>query len=147
MLGLATADQIGRYGVEAKYDAFLRENGDMAVTNLENHLRALSPDFSLDIPSPVGRDLVLTIDRRIQAIVEDELKFAVDYYGATGGTIDWTKTMRLLRSKNDQYPLLLELRARKPCCRTRRRHCCFAAANGRDFGHGLCTRLLAQYVL
>ncbi|MFZ1269168.1 MAG: penicillin-binding protein 2 [Anaerolineae bacterium] len=87
VLGLATADQIGRYGVEAKYDAFLRENGDMAVTNLENHLRALSPDFSLDIPSPVGRDLVLTIDRRIQAIVEDELKFAVDYYGATGGTI------------------------------------------------------------
>lgn len=87
LLGFATADQIGRYGVEAKYDAFLRENGDMAVTNLENHVRALSPNFSLDIPSPVGRDLVLTIDRRIQAIVEDELKFAVDYYGATGGTI------------------------------------------------------------
>jgi len=30
--------------------------------------------------------------------------------GATGGAIDWTKTMRLLRSKKDQYPLLLELR-------------------------------------
>ena len=87
VLGFATADQIGRYGVEAKYDAFLRENGDMAVTNLENHVRPLSPDFSLDIPSAVGRDLVLTIDRRIQAAVEDELKFAVDYYGATGGTI------------------------------------------------------------
>jgi cell division protein FtsI/penicillin-binding protein 2 len=87
VLGFATADQIGRYGVEAKYDAFLRENGDMAVTNLENHVRPLSPDFSLDIPSAVGRDLVLTIDRRIQAVVEDELKFAVDYYGATGGTI------------------------------------------------------------
>ncbi len=87
LLGFATADQIGRYGVEAKYDAFLRENGDMAVTNLENHVRALPPDFSLDIPSAVGRDLVLTIDRRIQAAVEDELKFAVEYYGATGGTI------------------------------------------------------------
>lgn len=87
VLGLSTADQIGRYGVEAKYDAFLRENGDMTVTNLENHVRAIPLDFSLDIPSPVGRDLVLTIDRRIQAIVEDELKFAVDYYGATGGAI------------------------------------------------------------
>ena len=30
--------------------------------------------------------------------------------GAEGGTIDWTETMRLLRTKEDQYPLLLELR-------------------------------------
>ena len=29
---------------------------------------------------------------------------------AEGGTIDWPKTMELLRSKQDQYPLLLELR-------------------------------------
>ncbi len=28
----------------------------------------------------------------------------------TGGTIDWSETMRLLRSRADQYPLLLELR-------------------------------------
>ena len=27
-----------------------------------------------------------------------------------GGTIDWTRTMDLLRSAPDQYPLLLELR-------------------------------------
>jgi sugar phosphate isomerase/epimerase len=30
--------------------------------------------------------------------------------GADGGTIDWTETMKLLRSKPGQYPLLLELR-------------------------------------
>jgi len=29
---------------------------------------------------------------------------------AEGGTVDWQKTMRLLRSRPDQYPLLLELR-------------------------------------
>ena len=29
---------------------------------------------------------------------------------AEGGTVDWNKTMRLLRSRPDQYPLLLELR-------------------------------------
>ena len=29
---------------------------------------------------------------------------------AEGGTVDWRKTMELLRSKPDQYPLLLELR-------------------------------------
>lgn len=30
--------------------------------------------------------------------------------GAEGGTIDWAETMQLLRTKEDQYPLLLELR-------------------------------------
>ncbi|HKD04514.1 MAG TPA: sugar phosphate isomerase/epimerase family protein [Bryobacteraceae bacterium] len=30
--------------------------------------------------------------------------------GAEGGTIDWTETMKLLRSKQENYPLLLELR-------------------------------------
>ena len=29
-----------------------------------------------------------------------------------GGTIDWRKTMELLRSRGDQYPLLLELKER-----------------------------------
>jgi len=29
---------------------------------------------------------------------------------AEGGTIDWKKTMNLLRTRADQYPLLLELR-------------------------------------
>ena len=29
---------------------------------------------------------------------------------AEGGTVDWSKTMRLLRSRPDQYPLLLELK-------------------------------------
>src|SRR5436309_2101122 len=29
---------------------------------------------------------------------------------AEGGTVDWKKTMKLLRSRGDQYPLLLELR-------------------------------------
>ena len=31
-------------------------------------------------------------------------------YFADEGTIDWKKTMNLLRSREDQYPLLLELR-------------------------------------
>ena len=29
-----------------------------------------------------------------------------------GGTIDWKKTMQLLRSRGDQFPLLLELKER-----------------------------------
>jgi hypothetical protein len=30
---------------------------------------------------------------------------------AAAGTIDWTETMTLLRSREHQYPLLLELKA------------------------------------
>jgi len=32
---------------------------------------------------------------------------------AEGGTIDWSETMKLLRSRADQYPLLLELREKE----------------------------------
>ncbi len=47
---------------------------------------------------------------------EDQHLFPASYAGASEGrarpegTIDWTKTMNLLRSVPDQYPLLLELR-------------------------------------
>jgi len=32
---------------------------------------------------------------------------------AAGGSIDWKETMELLRSRSDQYPLLLELREKQ----------------------------------
>ena len=35
-------------------------------------------------------------------------------YFAPEGTVDWKKTMELLRSREDQYPLLLELREASP---------------------------------
>ena len=42
---------------------------------------------------------------------EDQHLFPASEGGASqGGTIDWTKTMELLRSCPGQYPLLLELR-------------------------------------
>ena len=39
--------------------------------------------------------------------VEDQHLFPL---ASNGGTIDWKKTMTLLRSQPDQYPLLLELK-------------------------------------
>ena len=42
---------------------------------------------------------------------------------AEGGTIDWKKTMELLRSRGDQYPLLLELKERPELANSARNAC------------------------
>lgn len=72
VVGFAQIDQKGSYGIEAKYDQFLRENGEILPTAADGQVQPLPANFSSYVPSPVGRDLVLTIDRRIQAIAEDE---------------------------------------------------------------------------
>ncbi len=42
---------------------------------------------------------------------EDQHLFPLlDGYGAEGGTIDWAATMKMLRSRQGQYPLMLELK-------------------------------------
>ena len=43
---------------------------------------------------------------------------------AEGGTIDWKNTMELLRSREDQFPLVLELKERPRYCRIRSKACC-----------------------
>ena len=87
VVGFAQIDQKGSYGIEAKYDQFLRENGEILPTAADGQVQPLPANFSSYVPSPVGRDLVLTIDRRIQAIAEDELRDALARYKAASGTI------------------------------------------------------------
>ncbi len=87
VVGFAQIDQNGSYGIEAKYDQFLRENGDILPTAADGQVQSLPASFSTHVPSPVGRDLVLTVDRRIQAIAEEELQSALARYKAAGGTI------------------------------------------------------------
>ncbi len=86
-IGFAQIDQNGSYGIEAKYDQFLRENGDILPTSADGQVQPVPATFSMYVPSAVGRDLVLTIDRRIQAIAEEELQAAVTKYKAASGTV------------------------------------------------------------
>lgn len=57
VVGFAQIDQNGSYGIEAKYDQFLRENGDVLPTAAEGDARSLATSFSMHLPSAVGRDL------------------------------------------------------------------------------------------
>ena len=80
-------DRNAHYGVEEYYDLFLRQDGVGLTEHSSQTLDALSYDVRRFIPSGVNKDLVLTIDRTIQWIIEEELREAVSFYRAQSGTI------------------------------------------------------------
>jgi cell division protein FtsI/penicillin-binding protein 2 len=86
LVGFIHSDDYGVYGVEEYYDNFLNSS----VGLLE---RDVKPFDSLPfktrrfLPSVAGRDLVLTFDRSIQWIIEEELREAIAKYRAKVGSI------------------------------------------------------------
>lgn len=81
------AQRQGYYGVEGYYNSFLWGDGVGLTGGSTVGLDALSPDARRYLPSLADKDLILTIDRTIQWIVEDELARAVEKYGAESGTV------------------------------------------------------------
>ncbi|HYN89791.1 MAG TPA: penicillin-binding protein 2, partial [Ardenticatenaceae bacterium] len=86
ILGFVNAERQGHYGVEAFYDDVLRRAGQPAETTtpLAEEVKLGNRPFA---PSRDGIDLVLTIDRAIQFIVEQELQQALSTTGAASGSI------------------------------------------------------------
>ena len=85
VVGFTNIDDQGQEGVELAYDASLR-----AVPGTKRLLRDLQGNAvevaeSVVLPKP-GRDLVLSIDRRIQYLAYRELKAAVFEHGARAGS-------------------------------------------------------------
>ncbi|BAV32867.1 cell division protein [Sulfuricaulis limicola] len=85
VIGFTNIDDQGQEGVELAYDASLR-----AVPGTKRLLRDLQGNAvevaeSVVLPKP-GRDLVLSIDRRIQYLAYRELKAAVIEHGARAGS-------------------------------------------------------------
>ena len=81
LLGISNYDNVGINGLEEFYNGDLagqEANTQASVSPLELQTYALATE---------GRDLVLTIDRTVQHLVESKLAEAVDYYGAEGGTV------------------------------------------------------------
>ncbi len=87
IVGFVQAEHFGLYGLEEYYDTFLRAEGVGLLEQSEQTLDSLSPDVRRFLPSVAGKDLVLTIDRSIQYIIEDELAQAIAKYRAQSGTI------------------------------------------------------------
>jgi cell division protein FtsI/penicillin-binding protein 2 len=78
----------GYYGLEGYYDNFLRQRDGIGLTNnSRSTLEDLPADARRFLPSVAGKDLVLTIDRTIQWIAQDELQKGLQKYRAQAGTI------------------------------------------------------------
>lgn len=81
------AGRTGLYGVERYYDRFLSSDGVGLPEAPNATLTDLDRDARRFLPSPAHKDLVLTLDRSMQWIVEEELERALNYYEAQSGTI------------------------------------------------------------
>jgi len=81
LLGFVTQDGRGYFGIEEKYNDLLAGNPvEVWVPN--------DPNKAMDIPKvPNGTTLVLTVNRDLQAKVENILDSALTEYGAENGTI------------------------------------------------------------
>jgi len=87
VLGFIQANRGGVYGLEEYYNAFLNARGVGLLARPSVSLASLPAQTRRFLPSVVGKDLVLTIDRSIQWIIEEELRNGVAKYRAKGGTI------------------------------------------------------------
>jgi cell division protein FtsI/penicillin-binding protein 2 len=78
----------GYYGLEGYYDHFLRQRDGIGLTAQSDVPASDLPvDVRRFLPSVAGKDLVLTIDRTIQWIAQDELQKGLQKYRAKAGTI------------------------------------------------------------
>jgi cell division protein FtsI/penicillin-binding protein 2 len=81
LLGFVNREGEGFFGVEAKYNDLLAGNAQTVYIPRDPNLVGELPDI------PDGASLVLTIDRSVQAAMEDLIDSAVENNGADSGTI------------------------------------------------------------
>jgi cell division protein FtsI/penicillin-binding protein 2 len=81
VVGFVSYEGRGYFGIEEKYNSLLAGNPVQVWIPTD-------PNRAIEIPQvPGGTTLVLTIDRQLQAAVEEALDDALDDYGAAHGTI------------------------------------------------------------
>jgi len=86
-LGFCTVEMVGFYGVEGFHDGRLQPERVEWVGPLDSANEQIPwATVPVVLPQP-GTDLVLTLDRTVQALVEEELARSVQEYQAEGGTI------------------------------------------------------------
>ncbi len=87
VLGFVNAQGQGYYGVEGQYDSMLRGRQETWQTNRDAYAQPSPFDPAQPDEPRSGVDLVLTIDRTLQALTEAELARALSETGAKSGTI------------------------------------------------------------
>ena len=86
LLGFTSFEGQGQNGVELYYNDLLTDTASPPPSESPraSEIRLNHRSF---VPSTENNDLILTIDRSIQFMAEQELQQAIDLYQATGGTI------------------------------------------------------------
>ena len=87
VVGFVNTERQGFYGLEGYYNLFLRADGVGLPKGRVTGVESLSPQVRTLVPSTTGKDLVLTLDRTVQWIIEEELRDALSFYRAEAGTI------------------------------------------------------------
>jgi len=86
LVGLVGLDSVGLEGLEIKYDQYLKGIPEKLVWTRDAKGKMLFPRVEkAAVSSDESVNLVLTIDSRIQHLVESQLKAAVEEKGAKGG--------------------------------------------------------------
>lgn len=76
----------GYFGLEGYYDRQLRGKDGLAIITKDARGKPILANMSDNTVKVDGRDLLLHIDRRIQFMLDEELKKGIEQYGASGGT-------------------------------------------------------------
>ncbi|MER2600198.1 MAG: penicillin-binding protein 2 [Caldilineales bacterium] len=90
LIGFVNSQPQAYYGVEERYDTYLRSMPEPFMEASEENrafYAKLPPNWQATLPSATGQDLVLTIDARMQYITEKVLMQALREYQAQSGTI------------------------------------------------------------
>lgn len=91
LMGFVNEQQRGFYGLEGYYQDYLTATNprlpaaDLSIS--ENEPLPTTPEMVQNLPSPAGHDLVLTIDRSVQWMIEQELLEGIKQHQAESGTI------------------------------------------------------------
>jgi cell division protein FtsI (penicillin-binding protein 3) len=85
VLGFTNVDDAGQEGLELAYDDWLRGEAGLKRVIKDNANRIVEDIEILREPRP-GRDLMLSLDRRLQYVVHRELKAAVAEHRARAGS-------------------------------------------------------------
>jgi len=102
LLGFVGAEGDGFYGLEEYYEDILQgEPGSRGGERDPSGLQMIA-GYGSYVPAQEGPTLILTLDRTIQGLVEEDLEKAIEEYGAQGGTIivmdPWTGAILAMAS-------------------------------------------------
>ncbi|MBI4651856.1 transpeptidase family protein [Candidatus Desantisbacteria bacterium] len=86
IIGFSDIDNNGLEGIEFYYDSFLMGKSGLLTTERDARGRIITSKNRGVVPVKNGSDLVLTIDKVIQHIAEQELKRAAREYNSGGGS-------------------------------------------------------------